>query len=105
MGAVGGIRNIKAAAQAAALVKDRTKHSFLVGEQAGMFAAEMGLPWATLTTQVTTASRVVTFQIWLVIWCTTLLHLFMRAAYSTCGCANVLEQVPVSTVSVIKSCG
>lgn len=52
MGAVGGIRNIRSAARAAALVKDKTKHSFLVGEQAGTFAAEMGLPWSTLTTQV-----------------------------------------------------
>ena len=52
MGAVGGLRNIKSAAQAAALVKDHTKHSLLVGEQAGAFAAEMGLPWSSLTTQV-----------------------------------------------------
>lgn len=54
MGAVGGIRNIKDGARAAALVKDNTKHSFLIGEQAGTFAAQMGLPWSSLTTQVRT---------------------------------------------------
>lgn len=54
MGSVGGIRNIKDAAKAAAMVKDKTKHSFLVGELAGTFAAEMGLSWSSLTTQVRT---------------------------------------------------
>jgi N4-(beta-N-acetylglucosaminyl)-L-asparaginase len=50
MGAVGGIRHIKDAARAAAFVKDHTRHSILVGELAGQFAAEMGLIYSSLTT-------------------------------------------------------
>eukprot|EP00892_Ulva_mutabilis_P006099 jgi/Ulvmu1/3861/UM018_0080.1 len=51
MGAVGGIRNIRAAARAAQAVKDHTHHSILVGEQAGDFAVAMGLAFSDLTTQ------------------------------------------------------
>jgi Asparaginase len=51
MGAVGGIRNIRDAVRAAALVKDHTHHSLLVGEQAAQFAVDMGLEWSGLTTQ------------------------------------------------------
>ena len=51
MGAVGGIRNIRAAARAARAVKDHTRHSVLVGEQAGEFAVAMGLEFSDLTTQ------------------------------------------------------
>ena len=51
MGAVGGIRNVKAAARAAQLVKDHTHHSILVGDQATDFAVQMGLPYSSLTTR------------------------------------------------------
>lgn len=51
MGAVGGIRNIRAAARAARAVMDHTHHSVLVGEQAGEFAMAMGLEFSDLTTQ------------------------------------------------------
>jgi N4-(beta-N-acetylglucosaminyl)-L-asparaginase len=50
IGAVGGIRNIRDAAAAAALVKDHTHHTVLVGEQAAAFAVAMGLPYSSLTT-------------------------------------------------------
>ena len=51
MGAVGALRNVKAAVRAAALVKDHTHHSLLVGDQATAFAVEMGLAFSPLTTQ------------------------------------------------------
>ena len=55
MGAVGALRNVRAAARAAALVKDHTHHSILVGDQATRFAVDMGLPYSPLTTQPSAA--------------------------------------------------
>ena len=51
MAAVGGIRNVRAAARAAKAVMDHTSHSVLVGEQAAAFALAMGLAVSDLTTQ------------------------------------------------------
>lgn len=50
-GAVGALRFVKSAARAAALVKDYTRHSILVGDQATAFAVAMGLEYSSLTTQ------------------------------------------------------
>jgi N4-(beta-N-acetylglucosaminyl)-L-asparaginase len=50
-GAVGALRFIKSAVRAAAMVKDHTQHSILVGDQATAFAVSMGLQFSSLTTQ------------------------------------------------------
>ncbi|KAJ8416558.1 hypothetical protein AAFF_G00358460 [Aldrovandia affinis] len=50
VGAVGGLRRIKNAIGVARAVMERTKHTFLVGESASVFAENMGFPAEDLTT-------------------------------------------------------
>ena len=49
-GAVSNLRRVKAAVTAARLVMERTTHTMLAGDQARQFAAEMGLPVESLST-------------------------------------------------------
>lgn len=46
-GAVGALRSVKGAIQAAKLVMEHTEHTLLVGSQASAFALSLGLPGPT----------------------------------------------------------
>ena len=50
-GAVSNLRRVKAAVTAARLVMEHTTHTMLAGDQATQFAAEMGLPGESLSTE------------------------------------------------------
>ena len=50
-GAVADLRRCKAATAAARLVMERTRHTLLAGDQATQFAADMGLPLGSLSTE------------------------------------------------------
>jgi len=47
VGAVGALRSVKGAIEAAKLVMEHTEHTFLVGSQASTFALSLGLPGPT----------------------------------------------------------
>lgn len=46
-GAVGALRSVKGAIDAARLVMDHTEHTMLVGSQASTFTVSLGLPGPT----------------------------------------------------------